>query len=48
MQASRWDPVKDMAGELVRLYSVRMSVEGHAFGPDTPLQHELEDAFPHA
>ena len=39
--------VKDMAGELVRLYSVRMSVEGHTFGPDTPWQHELEDAFPH-
>jgi transcription-repair coupling factor (superfamily II helicase) len=40
--------VKDMAGELVRLYSVRMSIEGHAFGPDTPWQAELEDAFPHA
>ncbi len=40
--------VKDMAGELVRLYSVRMSVEGHAFGTDTPWQGELEDAFPHA
>jgi transcription-repair coupling factor (superfamily II helicase) len=40
--------VKDMAGELVRLYSVRMSVEGRAFGPDTPWQGELEDAFPHA
>jgi transcription-repair coupling factor (superfamily II helicase) len=40
--------VKDMAGELVRLYSVRMAVEGHAFGPDTPWQLELEDAFPHA
>ena len=39
--------VKDMAGELVRLYSVRMSVPGHAFGPDTPWQAELEDAFPH-
>ncbi|MGZ8593177.1 MAG: transcription-repair coupling factor, partial [Actinomycetota bacterium] len=39
--------VKDMAGELVRLYSVRMSVEGHPFGPDTPWQMELEDAFPH-
>ena len=36
-----------MAGELVRLYSVRMSVQGHTFGPDTPWQHELEDAFPH-
>ncbi len=39
--------VRDMAGELVRLYSVRMSVQGHTFGPDTPWQHELEDAFPH-
>ena len=36
-----------MAGELVRLYSVRMAVAGHAFGPDTPWQMELEDAFPH-
>ncbi|HSJ49931.1 MAG TPA: transcription-repair coupling factor, partial [Actinomycetota bacterium] len=40
--------VRDMAGELVRLYSVRMSVEGHSFGGDTPWQLELEDAFPHA
>ncbi|MEX0832561.1 MAG: transcription-repair coupling factor [Actinomycetota bacterium] len=39
--------VKDMAGELVRLYSVRMAVPGHAFGPDTPWQRELEEAFPH-
>jgi len=38
--------VRDMAGELVRLYSVRMSVPGHAFGPDAPWQRELEDAFP--
>ena len=38
--------VRDMAGELVRLYTVRMSVSGHAFGPDTPWQRELEDAFP--
>jgi transcription-repair coupling factor (superfamily II helicase) len=40
--------VRDMAGELVRLYSVRMSVRGHAFGPDTPWQAEMEDAFPYA
>ena len=38
--------VRDLAGELVRLYTVRMSVPGHAFGPDTPWQQELEDAFP--
>jgi len=39
--------IRDMAGELVRLYSVRMTVKGHAFGPDTPWQAELEDAFPY-
>ncbi len=39
--------VRDMAGELVRLYSVRMSAPGYAFGPDLPWQAELEDAFPH-
>jgi transcription-repair coupling factor (superfamily II helicase) len=39
--------VRDMAGELVRLYSVRLSVPGHAFGPDTPWQREMEDAFPY-
>jgi len=39
--------VKDMAGELVRLYSARMAVPGHAFGQDTPWQLELEDAFPY-
>jgi len=38
--------VRDMAGELVRLYTVRMSVPGHAFGPDLPWQRDLEDAFP--
>ena len=38
--------VRDMAGELVRLYSVRMGSPGHAFGPDAPWQAELEDAFP--
>jgi transcription-repair coupling factor (superfamily II helicase) len=38
--------VRDMAGELVRLFTVRMSVPGHAFAADTPWQRELEDAFP--
>jgi transcription-repair coupling factor (superfamily II helicase) len=41
-----WRAVRDMAGELVRLYSVRLRVPGHAFSPDTPWQSELEDAFP--
>jgi transcription-repair coupling factor (superfamily II helicase) len=39
--------VRDMAGELVRLYSARMAATGHAFSPDTPWQRELEDAFPY-
>ena len=39
--------VKQIAAELVRLYSARMASPGHAFGPDTPWQRELEDAFPY-
>ena len=37
--------VKEIAAELIRLYSARMATTGHAFGPDTPWQRELEDAF---
>ena len=37
--------VKQIAGELIRLYSARMASPGYAFGPDTPWQRELEDAF---
>src|SRR5690606_18729566 len=32
---------------LVQLYAARQSSPGHAFGPDTPWQRELEDAFPY-
>ena len=39
--------VKEIAGELIRLYSVRMATKGHAFGVDSPWQRELEDAFPY-
>ena len=38
--------VKEIAAELIKLYSARMATSGHAFGPDTPWQRELEDAFP--
>jgi transcription-repair coupling factor (superfamily II helicase) len=38
--------VKEIAAELIRLYSARMATKGYAFGPDTPWQRELEDAFP--
>ncbi len=37
--------IREIAGELVRLYSVRQATKGHAFAPDTPWQRELEDAF---
>jgi transcription-repair coupling factor (superfamily II helicase) len=39
--------VREIAGELIRLYAARMSSPGYAFGPDTPWQTELEDAFPY-
>ncbi|SFT69584.1 transcription-repair coupling factor [Geodermatophilus amargosae] len=38
--------VKQIAAELIRLYSARMATKGYAFGPDTVWQRELEDAFP--
>jgi transcription-repair coupling factor (superfamily II helicase) len=40
--------VRDIAVELVKLYSARMAAKGHAFGPDSPWQQELEEAFPFA
>jgi transcription-repair coupling factor (superfamily II helicase) len=39
--------VREIAAELIRLYAARTSTPGHAFGPDTPWQRELEDAFPY-
>ncbi|HEY2577258.1 MAG TPA: transcription-repair coupling factor [Streptosporangiaceae bacterium] len=39
--------VKQIAAELIRLYSARTASPGHAFTPDTPWQRELEDAFPY-
>ncbi|MFJ9853368.1 transcription-repair coupling factor [Streptomyces sp. NPDC101150] len=40
--------VKEIAADLIKLYSARMAAPGHTFGPDTPWQRELEDAFPYA
>ena len=39
--------VRQIASELIRLYSARMASPGFAFAPDTPWQRELEDAFPY-
>ena len=38
--------VKQIAAELIKLYAARQATKGHAFGPDSPWQRELEDAFP--
>jgi transcription-repair coupling factor (superfamily II helicase) len=39
--------VREIAAELIRLYSARTASPGHAFAPDSPWQRELEDAFPY-
>ena len=38
--------VKEIAGDLVRLYAVRQSERGFAYGPDTVWQREFEEMFP--
>src|SRR5690606_24526223 len=38
--------VKEIAAELIKLYAARQATKGYAYGPDTPWQRELEDAFP--
>ena len=37
--------VRQIAGELIRLYAARTSSPGFAFSTDTPWQRELEDSF---
>ena len=37
--------VREIAGELIRLYAARRSAPGFAFSPDTPWQRDLEDNF---
>ena len=39
--------VREIAQELIVLYRRRITSTGHAFDPDTPWQHELEQAFPY-
>jgi transcription-repair coupling factor (superfamily II helicase) len=39
--------VREIAAELIRLYSARVASPGYAFSPDSPWQRELEDAFPY-
>lgn len=37
--------VKDIAADLIKLYSQRMAAEGFAFSPDSYLQQEFESSF---
>ena len=37
--------MKDMAEELLKLYAVRKTAQGHAFATDTEWQREFEDGF---
>jgi transcription-repair coupling factor (superfamily II helicase) len=39
--------LREMAGELLRLYAARQVVQGHAFPADSPWQKEFEAAFPY-
>ena len=39
--------VREIAQELIVLYRRRVTSTGHAFDPDSPWQHELEQAFPY-
>ncbi len=38
--------IKEIAGDLIKLYAERSTAPGYAFGPDTPWQKEFEEAFP--
>ena len=38
---------KKLAFDLVDVYARRASAQGYAFGPDTPAQIEMEEAFPY-
>ncbi len=39
--------VRNIARELLELYASREVAPGHAFGPDTEWQHEMEGSFPY-
>ena len=36
--------VKDIARDLIKLYAARREEKGHAFAPDSYMQHELRQA----
>ena len=40
-----WEKIKDIARDLIKLYSQRKQEQGYAYTPDSFLQHELEASF---
>lgn len=45
LKATTKNKIKDMARELIALYAKRKASAGHAFPPDSYMQHELEASF---
>ena len=41
------EAVGELAADLLRLYAARQLLRGHAFGPDSEWQREMEAAFPY-
>ncbi len=41
------ESLKELAGELIKLYAQRQSMKGFAFSPDTVWQRQFEEAFPY-
>lgn len=41
------ESLKELAGELIKLYARRQSLKGHAFRPDMVWQHQFEELFPY-
>lgn len=39
--------VREVAGELVKLYAIRQQKQGYVFNSDTPWQREFEELFPY-
>lgn len=41
------ESLKEMAEDLVKLYALRSTLNGHAYSKDTPWQRQFEDEFPY-
>lgn len=46
-KAKVYSSARDMAKELIKLYSQRMNTKGHQFGEDTDMQRDFELRFPY-